>query len=192
MVWAKYGLLTLGRPSVRCYSTLRAWSPVCGSTLRVSHARHCFGPVSDLPSSRVTSVCWKDKSSHLLRVLEQNGIYAVLKNNFSLLEGLEFTPPSSATKIEQKGIPGIYVPTNIFFLIFRLVRLRKSPVFQTRAFFLRVDRLFHIYMKPSNRTISGNIRKIARPRERSDRGRFLPLGMKSLFIAGRTNIGCQK
>ena len=32
----KYGLLTLGRPSVRCYSTLRAWSPVCGSTLRVS------------------------------------------------------------------------------------------------------------------------------------------------------------
>ena len=32
----KYGLLTLGRMSVRCYSTLRAWSPVCGSTLRVS------------------------------------------------------------------------------------------------------------------------------------------------------------
>ena len=31
----KYGLLTLGRPSIRCYSTLRAWSPVCGSTLRV-------------------------------------------------------------------------------------------------------------------------------------------------------------
>ena len=34
----KYGLLTLGHPSVRCYSTLRAWSPVCGSTLRVSQA----------------------------------------------------------------------------------------------------------------------------------------------------------
>ena len=33
----KYGLLTLGRPSVHCYSTLRAWSPVCGSTLRFSH-----------------------------------------------------------------------------------------------------------------------------------------------------------
>ena len=33
----KYGLLTLGRPCVRCYSTLRAWCPVCGSTLRVSH-----------------------------------------------------------------------------------------------------------------------------------------------------------
>ena len=32
----QYGLLTLGRPPVRCYSTLRAWSPVCGSTLRVS------------------------------------------------------------------------------------------------------------------------------------------------------------
>ena len=34
----KYGLLTLGRPSVRCYSTLRAWSPLCGSALRVSQA----------------------------------------------------------------------------------------------------------------------------------------------------------
>ena len=33
----KYGLLTLGRPCVRCYSKLRAWSPVCGSTLRISH-----------------------------------------------------------------------------------------------------------------------------------------------------------
>ena len=33
----KYGLPTLGRPCVRCYSTLRAFSPVCGSTLRVSH-----------------------------------------------------------------------------------------------------------------------------------------------------------
>ena len=33
----KYGLLTLGRPCVRCYSTLRALSPVCGSTLRVGH-----------------------------------------------------------------------------------------------------------------------------------------------------------
>ena len=34
----KYGLLTLGRPYVRCYSTFRAWSPVCGSTLRVRQA----------------------------------------------------------------------------------------------------------------------------------------------------------
>ena len=33
---------------------------------------------------------------NLFRVLEQKGIYAVLKNNLSLLEGLEFTPPSSA------------------------------------------------------------------------------------------------
>ena len=55
----KYGLLTLGRPSVRCYSTLRAWSPVCGSTLRVSHVCNCLGSVSDLPSSRRTSLCWK-------------------------------------------------------------------------------------------------------------------------------------
>ena len=29
-------------------------------------------------------------------MLEQKEIYAVLKNNLSLLEGLEFTPPSSA------------------------------------------------------------------------------------------------
>ena len=29
-------------------------------------------------------------------MLEHKGIYAVLKNNLSLLEGLEFTPPSSA------------------------------------------------------------------------------------------------
>ena len=32
------GLLKLGRPSVRCCTTLQAWSPVCGSTLRVSQA----------------------------------------------------------------------------------------------------------------------------------------------------------
>ena len=29
-------------------------------------------------------------------MLEQKGIYAVVKNNFSLLEELEFTPPSGA------------------------------------------------------------------------------------------------
>ena len=34
----EYGLLMPGRPFVRCCSTLRAWSPVCGSTLRVSQA----------------------------------------------------------------------------------------------------------------------------------------------------------
>ena len=34
-------------------------------------------------------------------MLEQKGIHAVLKNNLSLLEGLEFTPPSSA---RTKGI----------------------------------------------------------------------------------------
>ena len=33
----EYGLLTLGSLCVRCYSTLRALSPVCCSTLRVSH-----------------------------------------------------------------------------------------------------------------------------------------------------------
>ena len=124
MVWVIYGLLTLGRPSVPCYSTLRAWPPLCGRTLRVSHVRHCFGHVSDLPSSRITSLWWKGWSSHLLRVLEKKGIYAVLKNNLSLLEGLEFTPPSSA-RTKGDTVPGIYVPgtyTSIFFLIFRLMR----------------------------------------------------------------------
>ena len=57
-------------------------------------------------------------------MLEQKGIHAVLKNNLSLLEGLEFTPPSSArTKGDTRYI--VYVPgtyTNIFFLIFRLMR----------------------------------------------------------------------
>ena len=120
MVWVKYGLLTLGRPSVRCYSTLRAWSPACGSTLRVSHVRNCLGPVSDLPFSRITSLSWKGWSSHLLRVLEQKGIYAVLKNNLSLVEGLEFTLPSSARTKGDMYVPGTY--TNIFFLIFRLMR----------------------------------------------------------------------
>ena len=92
MVGVKYGLLTLGRPSVRCYSTLRAWSPVCGSTLGVSHVCNCLGPLG----------------------------FAVLKKNFSLLEGLEFTPAASATTKGDIYVPGTY--TNIFFLIFRFMR----------------------------------------------------------------------
>ena len=61
-------------------------------------------------------------------MLEQKGIYAVLKNSLSLLEGLQFTPPSSArTKVDDTRyyIPGTYVPgtyTNIFVLIFRFMR----------------------------------------------------------------------
>ena len=47
-------------------------------------------------------------------------VYAVLKNNLSLLEGLEFTPPSSARTKGDIYVPGTY--TNIFFLIFRLMR----------------------------------------------------------------------
>ena len=42
-------------------------------------------------------------------MLEQKGIYAVLKNDLSLLEGLEFTPPSSArTKGDTR-----YIRTNV-------------------------------------------------------------------------------
>ena len=92
MVWAKYGLLTFGRPSVRCYSTLRAWSPACGSTLRVSRTQ-LFGSCPG---------------------------FVVLKNNLSLLEGLEFTPHSSARTNGDIYVPGAY--TNILFFIFRLMR----------------------------------------------------------------------
>ena len=87
----KYGLLTLGRPSVRCYSTLRAWYPVCGSTVRVSHVCNCLSPLG----------------------------FAVLKNNLSLLEGLEFTPAASATTKGDIHVPGTY--TKIFVFIFRLM-----------------------------------------------------------------------
>ena len=92
MVSVKYGLLTLGRLSVRRYSTLQAWSPLFANALRVSHVRNCLGPVSGLPFSRITS----------------------------LLEGVEFTPPSSARTKGDTYVPGAY--TNIFVLIFRLMR----------------------------------------------------------------------
>ena len=81
----KYGLLTLGRPSVRCYSTLRAWSPVCGSTLRVSHVCNCLGPLG----------------------------FAVLKN-LSLLEGLDFTHAASATTKGDIYVPGTYAKIFLF------------------------------------------------------------------------------
>ena len=119
MVWVKYGLLALGRPSVRCYSTLRAWSPVCGSTLRVSHVRHCFGPVSHLPSSRITSLCWKGRVHTSFECSNKRG-YMPSSRITSLLEGLEFTPPSSPRTKRGICVPGTF--TNIFFLIFRLMR----------------------------------------------------------------------
>ena len=46
-------------------------------------------------------------------MLEQKGIYAVLKNNLSLLEGLKFTPPSSARTKGDISVPGTY--TNFLF-----------------------------------------------------------------------------
>ena len=59
-------------------------------------------------------------------MLEQKGIYAVLKNNLSLLEGLEFTPPSSARTKGDDTRYYVYtylvrIPT-FFFWIFRLMR----------------------------------------------------------------------
>ena len=53
-------------------------------------------------------------------MLEQKGVYVVFKNNLALLEGLEFTPPSSARTKGDIYVPGTY--TNMFFLIFRLMR----------------------------------------------------------------------
>ena len=71
-------------------------------------------------------------------MLEQKGIYAILKNNLSLLEGLQFTPPSSA---RTKGDDTRYCVhmyantyTNIFFLIFRFMRYTDVCFFQSRAY----------------------------------------------------------
>ena len=60
---------------------------MCGSTLRVSHVRNCLGLVSDLPSSRITS----------------------------LLEGLEFIPPSSARTKGDIYVPGTYTYQHFLF-----------------------------------------------------------------------------
>ena len=95
----KYGLFTLGRPSLRCYSTVRAWSPLCGSTLRVSHVCNCLGPLG----------------------------FAALKKNLSLLEGLEFTPAGSATTKGDLYLPGTY--TKIFIFTFRLMRYTDASFF---------------------------------------------------------------
>ena len=47
---------------------------------------------------------------------EQKGIYAVLKNNLSLLEGLEFARPSSArTKVDTRYIRTSYVYQHFLF-----------------------------------------------------------------------------
>ena len=51
--------------------------------------------------------------NRLYKVLEQKEIYAVLKNNLSLLGGLEFTPLSSARTKGDMYVPGTY--TNFFF-----------------------------------------------------------------------------
>ena len=74
-------------------------------------------------------------------VRHQKGIYDVLKNNLYLLEGLEFTPPSSVGTKRDIYVPGTY--TNIFFSIFRLMRYTYDFFFFSRAFFSRVEKLFH-------------------------------------------------
>ena len=45
-IYVRFLFFTLGRPFF------------CGSMLGVSHVRNCSGPVSDLPSSRISSLCW--------------------------------------------------------------------------------------------------------------------------------------
>ena len=65
--------------------------------------------------------------------------FAVLKNNLSRLEGLAFTPPSSDTTKGDIYVPGTY--TNIFFLIFRLMRYTYDFFFFTlgRSFYAWID-----------------------------------------------------
>ena len=53
--------------------------------------------------------------------------FAVLKNNLFLLEGLEFTPPSSARTKGDIYVPGTY--TKIFFFIFRSMTYRRLLFF---------------------------------------------------------------
>ena len=81
-------------------------------------------------SSRITSLCWKGWSSHLLRVLERKGIYTYLipgtyTNIFFLI---------SVWWNEYTYLPGMY--TNIFFLISVWWDIRTSSFFHSRAFFL--------------------------------------------------------
>ena len=105
--------MVCSRSGVRLYAA----TPRSGPGLLCAAARFVsamYATVSDLPSSRITSLCWKGYSSHLLRVLEQKGIYAVLKNNLSLLDGLEFTPPSSA-RTKKGNIRTWYVYQHFLF-----------------------------------------------------------------------------
>ena len=51
-------------------------------------------------------------------MLEQKGIDAVLKNTLSLLEGVEFTPPSSARTKGDIYVPGTYQVYQHFFFDF--------------------------------------------------------------------------
>ena len=96
--------------------------------------------------------------------------------------------------VEHK-IPGIYVPgtyTNIFFLIFRLIRYTRTYVFffsLSGVLFTREDTIPQlnetvkqdkIREAPENRKAEG----AKRPRT------FFAFGQKSLFIEGRTSIGC--
>ena len=92
-------------------------------------------------------------------MLEQKGVYAVLKNNLSLLEGLEFTPPSSArTKGDTRYIRTWYVYQHFLFdFPFDEIYTYTFSFFHSRAFFLRVSRLFYKKFKTSavSTTVNG-------------------------------------
>ena len=76
-------------------------------------------------------------------MLEQKGIYAVLKNDLSLLEGLEFTPPSSAgTKGDTRYIRTWYkyvlrIPTFSFDFPFDEIYVRLLFFTLGRSFYTR-------------------------------------------------------
>ena len=48
-------------------------------------------------------------------MLEQKGIYAVVKNILSLMEGLKLTPPSSARIKRDTYVPGMYTYQHFLF-----------------------------------------------------------------------------
>ena len=73
----EYCLLTLGRPSVRCYSTRRAWSCVrqhasCQPCIQLFGSRLGFAVL------KMNLSLLEGLDSHLLRVLQQKGIYTYL------------------------------------------------------------------------------------------------------------------
>ena len=73
-------------------------------------------------------------------MLEQKRIYAVLKNNLSLLEGLEFTPPSSGRTKDTRYIRTWYVYQHFLFdFPFDEIYVRLLFFTLRRSFYASID-----------------------------------------------------